>query len=343
MKKILGRAFGVLAFLAITASSCSSRADEGSTPNAEKGPTFRWVEFHRRSQPILRARPGTWEDNWFCMDKVIQVDGRMRLYYEASSPGSNKDMSLGVAFSNDGIVWERYEGNPIWKKQSGGVQNWHHFLRDVRVYQFGPADFWMYYSDGDQHIDLAFSEDGLSWKNYEHNPVLAPTQEWEDLVMQESILRLGQTDWRMWYSTYQKKPRVTGYATSTDGIHWTKFEKNPIFGLGKKGEWDDFTAFQPTVFQQDGYFHMLYTGSDATNPIGYKWGYAWSKDGLAWTRSPQNPLFVGVKGEWDGGKVTGHDVFRTGPETYHIYYTGAPATDAPKRGIGLIRAKLLKE
>jgi hypothetical protein len=54
-------------------------------------------------------------------------------------------------------------------------------------------------------------------------------------------------------------------------------------------------------------------------------------------------LFVGVKGEWVGGKVTGHEVFRTGPNRYNIYYTGAAATDAPKRGIGLIQARLVKE
>jgi predicted GH43/DUF377 family glycosyl hydrolase len=321
----------------------SARAQGGGSAGGAKEPTFRWVEFQRREEPVLEARPGTWEDNWFCVDKVLQVDGQMRLYYEASSPGTNKDMSLGVAFSQDGVRWERHAANPIWKKESNGSRNWHHFLRDVRVYQFAPAEFRMYYSDGDQHIDLAFSEDGLCWRNYEHNPILTPTQPWEDLVMQESILRLGEADWRMWYSTYQKKPRVTGYATSTDGIRWTKHEANPIFVVGEKGTWDDFTAFQPTVFQQDGYFHMLYTGSDATDPIGYKWGYAWSKDGISWTRSPKNPLFVGVKGEWDGGKVTGHEVFRTGPNTYNIYYTGAAATNAPKRGIGLIQARLEKE
>lgn len=157
MKTILSLAAGVFAFLAITTSPFLARANDGNAPRPDKEPTFRWVEFQRRGEPVLQARPGTWEDNWFCVDKVLEVDGQMCLYYEASSPGSNKDMSLGVAFSKDGVVWERYQGNPIWKKQSGGVQNWHHFLRDVRVYQFGPADFRMYYSDGDRHIDLAFS------------------------------------------------------------------------------------------------------------------------------------------------------------------------------------------
>jgi hypothetical protein len=53
--------------------------------------------------------------------------------------------------------------------------------------------------------------------------------------------------------------------------------------------------------------------------------------------------FVGVKGEWDGSKVTGHEVLRTGPGTYNIYYTGAATPKAPKLGIGLIQARLQKE
>jgi predicted GH43/DUF377 family glycosyl hydrolase len=325
----------------------SVHAQDNGATEKQSEKRFRWIDLNRRSEPVLRACPGTWEDNWFCVDKVIQVDGRMRMYYEASAPGGNTDMSLGVAFSDDGVAWQRYSGNPIWQKRApNGVQNWHNFLRDVRVYQIGPADFRMYYSDGDKHIDLAFSKDGLDWTNYQDNPVLARTQDWEDLVMQEAILRLGETDWRMWYSTYErvpKKPRVTGYATSTDGIHWTKFKDNPMFGLGEKGTWDDFSAFQPTVFQQDGYFHMIYTGSSKANPTGYKFGYAWSKDGVSWTKSPQNPIFVGVEGDWDGGKVTGHEVFRTGPDTYNIYYTGAASPKAPKLGIGLIQARLQRE
>jgi beta-1,2-mannobiose phosphorylase / 1,2-beta-oligomannan phosphorylase len=337
---------GMSVVLAIAMSCGSLHAQDNSSQEKQCEASFRWIDINRHSEPVLRARPGTWEDNWFCVDKVIQVDDQMRMYYEASAPGKNTAMSLGVAFSKDGIAWERYSKNPIWQKESNGVQNWHNFLRDVRVYQFGPADFRMYYSDGDQHIDLAFSKDGLEWENYESNPVLTRTQDWEDLVMQESILRINDLDWRMWYSTYEKvpkKPRVTGYATSTDGIHWTKFKDNPMFELGEKGTWDDFSTFQPCVFQQDGYFHMLYTGSSKTNPTGYKFGYAWSKDGIAWTKSLQNPLFVGVAGDWDGGKVTGHEVFRTGPNTYNIYYTGAVTPTAPKVAIGLIQAKLIKE
>ena len=101
--------------------------------------------------------------------------------------------------------------------------------------------------------------------------------------MQQRVLRIGDK-WYMWYSTYDGKPRVTGIATSKDGIHWNKYKDNPVLPLGKPGEWDDYSAFQPSVFLQDGCFYMIYTGSSKANPTGYRWGYAYSQDGVHWNK-----------------------------------------------------------
>jgi predicted GH43/DUF377 family glycosyl hydrolase len=147
---------------------------------------------------------------------------------------------------------------------------------------------------------LARSSDGIHWKNYEQNPILVPSQPWEHYVMQQRVLRLDRL-WHMWYSTYGPKPRVTGYATSRDGTDWVKFEGNPVLPLGTPGQWDDYSAFQPFVFHQDDYFHMVYNGSSKRSPTGYRWGYAWSKDGIHWTKSPDNPIFLPAEeslGRW---------------------------------------------
>ena len=301
-------------------------------------PSFRWVELERHpANPVLSAVPNTWEAIWFVVDAVIKVGGEYRMYYSAAVADDKKKSQLGLAVSRDGVRWERHKANPIWQNA------WHHFLRDVRVRQFGSSDFWLYYSDGDRHLDLAHSADGIRWTNDAHNPILTPSQPWEDFVMQPCVLKTGDT-WRMWYSTYGRKPRVTGYAMSADGIHWTKHPANPVFPLGPAGAWDDYSAFQPSVIEQDGCFHMVYTGSSKTNETGYRLGYAWSRDGLRWTKSPLNPIISpGAQGAWDGGKVSCPTLVRSGTDTFNIYYSGARTPTATYEGIGFVRAKLEKQ
>lgn len=259
-----------------------SRVASGDEPAVSP---FRWTHMERHPEnPIFRARPDTWESQWFIVDTVLQVDGRWWMYYDGAGPQDKKSTTLGLAFSDDGVHWERGKDNPIWTKAG----NWSNFLRDVRVHRFeGEPGFWMYYSDGDRHIDLARSD---------------------------------------------------------DGIHWTKHAGNPVLPLGEPGAWDDYSAFQPWVFYRDGYYHMFYTGSSRSSPTGYQFGYAWSTDGIAWQKSPDNPVFrpSREKGAWNAGKVSMHVVAETGDETFNIYYSGGVSPEATYAGIGLIRARLTK-
>ncbi len=315
----------------------ASFAGDLSTP-----PPFRWTQMERHPEnPILNVRPGSWESQWFIVDTVLKVDGRWWMYYDGAGPHDKKTSALGLAYSDDGVHWERREGNPIWSKDG----NWSHFLRDVRVHRFhDEPGFWMYYSDGDRHIDLARSDDGIHWRNIPQTPVLAPSQDWEDLLMQESVRKRGPGQWLMWYSTYGRKPRVTGLATSVDGVRWTKHQGNPVLTLGEHGQWDDYSAFQPWVFHRDGYYHMVYTGSAKQSPTRYQFGYAWGRDGITWQKSPDNPIFKpsDEKGAWDAGKVSMHVLFETGDDTFNIYYSGASSPEATYGGIGLIRARLAR-
>ncbi|MFC1714205.1 hypothetical protein ACFL6S_11070 [Candidatus Poribacteria bacterium] len=299
---------------------------------------YKWDLNRHSKNPVLSAIPGTWEATWFVVDDVIRINGKLYMYYSGSDESSNRKSQLGLALSEDGIIWTRYKGNPIWK-----LGNWDNFLRDVRVYQFGGQELWLYYSDGDQHIDLAHSTDGIHWEKSRHNPILEVSQDWEYHVMQESVLKIDD-QWYMWYSTYGgRKPRVTGMATSKDGINWSKHEDNPVLPLGKPGEWDDYSAFQPYVFYQDGYFHMIYTGSSKEVGTDYACGYALSEDGIHWVKSPDNPIIgPGPEGAWDAGKVSTHVVWRTGSDTYNIYYNGAPSPGATYVGIGLVQGQLMK-
>ena len=76
-----------------------------------------------------------------------------------------------------------------------------------------------------------------------------------------------------------------GYATSPDGVVWTKRPGNAgagsVLGLGEPGTPDSKSAGQPWVLKDGSAYHMWYEGFD-----GKTWRifYAESTDGMTWTK-----------------------------------------------------------
>jgi sucrose-6-phosphate hydrolase SacC (GH32 family) len=63
-------------------------------------------------------------------------------------------------------------------------------------------------------IGFAVSTDGLSWQKSPHNPVLKPDPKrpWEShYTTSQSVIRLEDGSWRMWYATRRKPPFVNKY------------------------------------------------------------------------------------------------------------------------------------
>ncbi len=66
-------------------------------------PPFRWTQIERHPEnPILQVCPGTWESQWFIVDTVLKVDGRLWMYYDGAGPHDKKTTALGLAYSDDG-------------------------------------------------------------------------------------------------------------------------------------------------------------------------------------------------------------------------------------------------
>lgn len=76
-----------------------------------------------------------------------------------------------------------------------------------------------------------------------------------------------------------------GYATSTDGLNWTKFKGSSGAGSvlhpGKKGKPDSYGVEDPYVIKESGIYRMWYTGYDGTTR---RMLYATSTDGINWTK-----------------------------------------------------------
>lgn len=145
---------------------------------------------------------------------------------------------------------------------------------------------------GPSSVGYATSSDGITWTRYP-DPVLEPgaAGEWDsDGFEAPFVIKENDTSYRMWYTGYGQPGPAIGYATSTDGIHWTKHPGNPILTAGSDG-WNNEAVYHSFVLQASGAYTMYLTtnGNDGSGSAPHM-AYATSSDGLAWTLGSA-PLF----------------------------------------------------
>jgi len=121
-----------------------------------------------------------------------------------------------------------------------------------------------------------------SWVRVGGNPVMSPTG-WEGAWILEPTVLYEAGTFKMIYTGASGSPWTAsqfGYATSTDGIAWTREPSNPVFGRGEGGE--SGPVFQPTLFKVGSTYRLYYR-----SPTNYLC-YATSTDLINWTRVATN-------------------------------------------------------
>jgi predicted GH43/DUF377 family glycosyl hydrolase len=125
----------------------------------------------------------------------------------------------------------------------------------------------------------------------------------------------------MWYTGGEQfEPNAIGYATSTDGIVWSKRAGNPIFS-GSGSGWDSERATAAQVLY-DGEVHtMFYTGFQDQHASA-RIGMARSTDGITgWERYAGNPIVQPTPGAWDSDSASRPWAVFDGHK-WLLYYSG---------------------
>ncbi len=204
------------------------------------------------------------------------------------------------------------------------------------LFDSSAAEFKMWYTGGsspfwDTKIGYAAasyknSAKDLEWKKYDLNPVLDTGKpgSWDAYyVIFPSVIKYNNI-YHMWYvgSSRLEWPDSTfiGYATSPDGIKWTKYAGNPVLKPGGEGAWEEEESlFTHCVIHDGNLFHMWYAGVDDTWERG-DINHAVSEDGINWKKDPNNPVLKrGPIGSWKDKGLFGPAVHYSNG-VYHMWF-----------------------
>lgn len=273
--------------------------------------------------PILSPRffPG-WQSQNVCYPFVIrdESDGLYRMYYAGSGSEQFNDSvwdvwATGVVTSADTITWrypDSYEAvllgrrfmegdvvevgdaassfDAIWAigacviKDGAGFKAWHTGWDGQTEHLGGGITNKVGF-----RIGYATSPDGNVWTKvagaHGRGAVLglgAAGEPDAKAAAHPHVLKAGG-GYRMWYEGYDGTAWRILYATSGNGVDWTK--QGVVLEPGESGALDELGVRNPVVFVRKGLHELWYQGQSRSAPR-YHVMRAVSPDGMIWTRVP---------------------------------------------------------
>ncbi|MGB9595399.1 MAG: peptidoglycan-binding protein, partial [Candidatus Poribacteria bacterium] len=231
--------------------------------------------------------------------------------------------------------WDKYYANPVLKIGEDGSWDDKSISKPSVIFRNNEYRMWYTGFDGEHlRIGYATSIDGENWIKHPSNPILdlGSPGSWDSVHVANPTVVFDGIIYKMWYTGSDGKNTRIGYAYSSNGIHWVKYSNNPVVDLGSWGTNKDSDVWSPCVIFDGIEYKMWYTSFDGNIKIGY----AYSSDGINWTKYTNSPvLSIGSWGSWDDRGVWSPNVLFDGFK-YSMWYTG---WNGISTGIGYAESK----
>ncbi|NOX86272.1 MAG: T9SS type A sorting domain-containing protein [Chlorobi bacterium] len=306
-----------------------------------------------QGNPVLDfGSPGSWDAGWVAFGRTVLYNGVYYSFYAGSPDLMTSPEAIGYATSSDGILFTKYENNPVLKGDSSGFDAY--FVSEpvpliedsiwILYYNASPAPS----GEPGPAIGRATASDPSGPWTRGDSAVLETGNagEWDaSFIMPNSVIHTD-SGYVMYYSASigppsQGAPAMIGMATSADGITWTKYDdpattdppyadSDPVLTLGSPGSWDAGFAWECTVWQTTNGWEMYYSGTPdnfATEQIGY----ATSTDGINWVKYENNPI-LSPDESWANLWLLASSVVIF-DSTYYLYYTGFDGFTSARVGL----------
>lgn len=299
---------------------------------------FTWKKLGKVFAPE-RVEGRSWLKEFAQAPATLLFDDFVRVYFSCRPPSDENGQYVSYSAyvdldRTDLFKVLRISGQPI--LSLGGLGEFDEFgTYPVSVIRDG-QDVRAYYAGWTRCESVPFNvaigcaiskDEGKTFKKLGNGPVLGYSLD-EPFVLSGPKIRRFNGIWYLWYIAGRKWKQVDGraepvykirMATSRDGIHWLKLNKDLI---ESRIEEDEAQA-SPDVFYANGKYHMFfsyrYSSHYRGKEKGYRIGYASSLNLTDWVRDDEKAGIDVSEHGWDAEMISYPHVFELDGATYMAY------------------------
>lgn len=230
---------------------------------------IKWKKY--QNNPVLDLDKNGWDSTYIAANgAAVQNTEKIFYYYQGSD--KNGLTQIGLAISEDGKTFKKYEGNPL--LTVGPKHTWDSVaVADPYVIKHKDY-FYMYYLGMDdmsiQRLGVARSKDGIVWERSLSNPILdvgAKGTFDENGLGEPSVIYYPPYFYMIYTGRDGNEKRNLGLAASLDGINWKKMSTTGLVGVRKVGTWDDSVICDPALILDEDYkLKIWYGGGNKPSP-----------------------------------------------------------------------------
>lgn len=195
---------------------------------------------------------------------AVEVNGQVYNYF--AGVDKNGVGRIGLATSQDGLNFTVRPEAVYGPGEKGAWDS--RFVGDPYVYYDG-KQYLLYFLTADEDykfaLGVATSPDGIAWTKHDASIMsVGATGEFDSFAVGEpAVVKHGQIYYMLYTSTNALHQRSIGWASSTDGINWTK--QGLLVTDAMRQEWDSQVICDPTILptgNNDGTYYVWFGGGD---------------------------------------------------------------------------------